>query len=255
MNAVSWIKRRPVAHRGLHDGNKLVWENTLAAFSAAIRHGYPIECDLHLTSDGVPVVFHDSPLKRLTGEEGHARELTARQMQELHVGGTRERVPAFDEMLAHVGGKVPLVIELKGDDGHDGGLVKAVGKSLSKYRGKAAIMSFDHHLIRQFAMHAPGVPGGLTAEGVKDPEIEAHFSMLAHGISFVSYSVHHLPNRFVSTVRSKLKMPVITWTVRNQSDLAKTYAEADQATFELMDPHLSPQQRLASASRSAKSRS
>lgn len=236
MSGIGWIKKTPVAHRGLHDGNKLVWENTLAAFSAAMKGGFPIECDLHLTKDGVPVVFHDSPLKRLTGEEGHARDLTAKQICSLNVGGTAERVPTLDEMLSHVGGRVPLVIELKGDEGHDDGLVKAVAKSLSNYRGKAAIMSFDHHLIRQFAKHAPDVPGGLTAEGIKDADIEAHFSMLAHAISFVSYSVHHLPNRFITTVRSKLKMPVITWTVRSQADLEKTYAEADQATFELMEP-------------------
>ena len=76
----------------------------------------------------------------------------------LHIGGTTRRVTTLDEMLAHVGGKVPLVIELKGDEGHDDGLVKTVAKSLSKYRGKAAIMSFDHHLIRQFAKHAPDMP-------------------------------------------------------------------------------------------------
>lgn len=238
MSNISWIKQRPVAHRGLHDGNKQVWENTLAAFSAAVKHGYPIECDLHLTKDGVPVVFHDSPLKRLTGEEGHARDLTAKQICALQIGGTAERVPTLDQMLAHVGGKVPLVIELKGDQGHDEGLVKATAKSLAKYKGKAAIMSFDHHLIRQFAKHAPDTPGGLTAEGIKDADIEAHFAMLAHGISFVSYNVHHLPNRFVTLVRGKLKMPVITWTVRTQAELAKTHAEADQATFELMDPVL-----------------
>ena len=236
MNSTNWIKKKPVAQRGLHDGNKHVWENTLAAFSAAINRGFPIECDLHLTKDGVPVVFHDSPLKRLTGEEGHARDLTAKQICALHIGGTKERVPTLDEMLTHVAGKVPLVIELKGDPGHDEGLVKAVGKSLSKYRGKAAIMSFDHHLIRQFPKHAPDIPGGLTAEGIKDADIEAHFSMLAHRISFVSYNVHHLPNRFISMVRGKLKMPVITWTVRTRAELAKSYAEADQATFELMDP-------------------
>ncbi|MGB8818514.1 MAG: glycerophosphodiester phosphodiesterase [Rhizobiaceae bacterium] len=240
MSSIAWIKNKPVAHRGLHDGNKKIWENTFPAFSAAIEHGFPIECDLHMTKDGVPMVFHDSPLKRLTGEDGHIRDKTAKQMAELHIGGTSERVKTLDEMLAHVAGKAPLVIELKGDEGHDGSMVKIVAKSLSKYRGKAAIMSFDHHLIRDFAKHAPDIAGGLTAEGIKDADIEAHFSMLAHGISFVSYSVHHLPNRFISMVRTKLKMPVITWTVRTVEDLAKTYAEADQATFELINPVLPP---------------
>ena len=80
------------------------------------------------------------------------------------------------------------------------------------------------------------MPGGLTAEGLKDDDMEAHFSMLAHGISFVSYSVHHLPNRFISLVRHKLQMPVITWTVRDALMLAYTYEHADQATFELFNP-------------------
>ncbi len=236
MGSVKWLTKRPIAHRGLHDGNKNIWENTLAAYSRAMAGNFPIECDLHLTKDGVPVVFHDSELERLTGEKGHVRERTAKEMAALSIGGTSEKVPTLDDMLAHVAGKVPLVIELKGDVGHDDGLVAAVAKRLDAYRGKAAIMSFDHHLIRQFASHAPDIAGGLTAEGNKDVDIESHFSMLAHGISFVSYNVHHLPNRFISLVRERLKMPVITWTVRTPEQLSKTYAQADQATFELFDP-------------------
>ncbi|MGL4490623.1 MAG: glycerophosphodiester phosphodiesterase, partial [Rhizobiaceae bacterium] len=80
------------------------------------------------------------------------------------------------------------------------------------------------------------VPSGLTAEGLREADMEAHFSMLAHDIDFVSYNVHHLDNRFVSFVRNRLSMPVITWTVRNAQDMATTMSMADQATFELMDP-------------------
>ena len=40
--------------------------------------------------------------------------------------------------------------------------------------------------------------------------------MLAHGLSFVSYGLFDMPNRFTSFVRERLKMPVITWTVRDQ---------------------------------------
>lgn len=239
MASLAWMTKRPIAHRGLHDGNKQVWENTLAAFSRAMDGKYAIECDLHLTRDGVPVLFHDSELKRLTGEAGHVRERTAKEMTALSIGGTDEKVVTLDQMLTHVGGKVPLVIELKGDMGYDDGLVAAVAKGLENYRGHAAIMSFDHHLIRDFSRHAPDVPGGLTAEGLKDADIEAHFSMLAHGISFVSYNVHHLPNRFITLIRQKLHMPVITWTVRDAQMLAHTHAHADQATFELFSPERS----------------
>lgn len=236
MTQLSWLVDRPIAHRGFHDMNKARWENTLSAFGAAADRGYAIECDVHLTADGEVVVFHDDELKRLTGEDGYVWQRTAAELGALRVGGTADHVPTLYEMLAHVGGRVPIVIELKGIPGRDHGLVRKVARALKGYDGKAAIMSFDHWLIREFAEHAPGVPAGLTAWGDKDHEIEAHFSMLAHGISFVSYGVVHLPNRFVRFVRDRLGMPVITWTVRDQAAVEATFANADQMTFEGFEP-------------------
>ena len=109
----------------------------------------------------------------------------------------------------------------------------------SGFRGQGqtvAIMSFDHWLIREFAEQAPGIPAGLTAWGDKEHEIEAHFSMLAHGVSFVSYNVAQLDNRFVRFVRERLGMPVITWTVRDEEAVKATFAHADQMTFEGFEP-------------------
>ena len=55
MSDIAWIKQRPIAHRGYHDRNKTRWENTLSAFAAAVEKNFAIECDVHLSSDGVPV--------------------------------------------------------------------------------------------------------------------------------------------------------------------------------------------------------
>ncbi|CAI2934552.1 glycerophosphodiester phosphodiesterase [Aminobacter niigataensis] len=236
MSELSWLTARPIAHRGLHDLNKTCWENTLSAFERAAARGYAIECDVHLSADGDVVVFHDNSLDRLTGTNGYIWQRTAGELAALRVGGTADHVPTLGELLRLVDGRVPLVIELKGIPGHDDGLVAKVGEALRHYNGKVAIMSFDHWLIRDFSRHAPGIPGGLTAWGDVDHELEAHFSMLAHGISFVSYSVTHLPNRFVSFVREKLAMPVITWTVRDEEAVRTTFSRADQMTFEGFEP-------------------
>jgi glycerophosphoryl diester phosphodiesterase len=236
MSGIDWLTRRPIAHRGYHDLNRTRWENTPSAFEAAAERGFAIECDVHLSRDGVPIVFHDDKLDRLTGERGQIHELTAEELAALTIGGTQDRVPTLQAVLEQIAGRVPLVIELKGIAGHDEGLVAAVGRLLAAYRGEAAIMSFDHWLVRRFAADAPGVPGGLTAYGTQDAEIEAHFSMLAHDIAFVSYGVLDLPNRFVSFVRERLTMPVITWTVREATGIARTRAHADQMTFEGFDP-------------------
>jgi len=236
MNDLSWLTARPIAHRGFHDMNNARWENTLAAFGAAVERGYAIECDVQLSSDGSPVIFHDHDLARLTGAEGQVWQRTAAELCALSVGGTAERVPALSEMLDHVNGAVPLVIELKGVPGHDTGLVDSVLKSLRGYRGEVALMSFDHWIIRELARKAENLPIGLTAEGESDSALEAHFSMLGHHISFVSYAVAHVPNPFISFVRQRLSMPVITWTVRNQVDLEKSFRYADQITFEGFAP-------------------
>ena len=165
MAKLSWLTKRPIAHRGLHDMNKRVWENTLSAFRRAMDRNFAIECDVHLSSDRVPVIIHDDDLKRLTGEDGFVWQRTGAELQALKVGGTKDHVPLLSDLLELVRGKVPLVIEVKGIAGHDEGLVEAVGAQLQNYKGKAAVMSFDHWLIRDFERHLPDIPVGLTAYG------------------------------------------------------------------------------------------
>ncbi|EKF19540.1 glycerophosphodiester phosphodiesterase [Nitratireductor pacificus] len=232
MSDLSWLTARPIAHRGLHDMNSARWENTLSAFEAAAQAGYAIECDVHLSADDVPMVFHDAALRRLTGADGNIRDRSAAELGRLAVGGTGDRVPSLGDMLALVAGRVPIVIELKGSDGHDARLVERVIGTVDGYDGAVALMSFEHRLIRNLAARAPERPRGLTAEGISPEEIEAHFSMLAHDISFVSYAVTQLPNPFVSFVRRRLSMPVITWTVRDAAAIEATARHADQMTFE-----------------------
>ncbi|WEX11740.1 glycerophosphodiester phosphodiesterase [Chelativorans sp. AA-79] len=232
MTDLSWLTARPVAHRGLHDMNGERWENTPAAFRAAMERGYAIECDVHMSADGVPVIFHDHELNRLTGRDGKVWQRTAAELCTLAIGGTQERIPTLADTLSLVNGTVPLVIELKGAVGHDEGLVDGVLARLRGYQGQVALMSFDHRILRELGRKAQDVPIGLTAEGEAENAIEAHFSMLAHRISFVSYAVAHLPNPFIAFVRGRLSMPVITWTVRNEADMEKSFRYADQITFE-----------------------
>lgn len=236
MQTISWLTDRPIAHRGLHDLNNAVWENTLTAFRRARERNFAIECDVQLSSDRVPVVIHDDDLKRLTGEDGFVWQRTAGELRGLNVGGTTDRVPQLSELLDLVRGSVPLVVELKGVPGHDEGFVEAVAAQLKDYKGKVAVMSFDHWLIRDFKRYMPDIPAGLTAYGTDNKLIEAHFSMLAHGLDFVSYAAGDLPNPFVSFVRDRLKIPVITWTVRDRPAADLTFAHADQMTFEGFDP-------------------
>ena len=233
---IDWISERPIAHRGLHDMNKECWENTLPAFERACARGYAIECDVTISADGVPVVIHDTNLVRLTGQYGWVYRHSAQSLRSMKIGRTEDRIPLLQEMLDLVAGRVPLVIELKAAPRFDGPLVEAVGRALRDYRGKAAIMSFDHRLIRRFPADAPGVVAGLTAEGLQSRELERHFSMLAYDLDFVSYNHKQLDNSFVAFMQERLSMPVICWTVRSAEEREQAARFDCQITFEGFDP-------------------
>lgn len=233
---MEFLTRRPIAHRGLHDGNVSVCENSLAAFRAAIDRDFAIELDVRLSADGKAIVFHDETLERLTGIEGLLIDRSAQDLGTIALGQTADMVPTLADTLALIGGRVPVVIEMKPEGARNRALAKAVSADLARYDGPAAVMSFDHELLAAFRETGSSVPLGLTAEGIGAPALDRHYEALPLGVSFVSYHVKALPNRFVSHVRDKLGMPVITWTVRTPEDVAATKAHADQMTFEGFDP-------------------
>ncbi|MFA7413802.1 MAG: glycerophosphodiester phosphodiesterase [Rhizobium sp.] len=235
MTDLSWLTAQPIAHRGFHDMNKAVWENTLSAFSRAIEAGFAIECDLQFVADSVPVVFHDHDLERLCGIKGDVRARTSGELGLLTIGGTGDRIPTLRQLLALVKGRVPLVIELKGREGDDEGFAETVLEILADYEGPVALMSFDHHLLRDLKKAGCPYPVGLTAEGAKPETFFAHEEAMQLGLDFISYCVVHLPNSFISGLKER-GIPIITWTVRDETMRAHTYTHADQMTFEGFDP-------------------
>ena len=83
------------AHRGASVG----LENSMAAFESSVRLGYSyLETDVRATRDGVPVVFHDPTLTRVTGRPGRVAELTWTELSRVRIGG-REPVPRLEELL------------------------------------------------------------------------------------------------------------------------------------------------------------
>jgi glycerophosphoryl diester phosphodiesterase len=235
MSLADFITAQPVAHRGFHDMNKSVWENTISAFSRAIDAGFAIECDLQYAADGNPIVFHDDDMERLCGIKGDVREKTAGELAMFSVGGTQDKIPSLRQLLRLAKGKVPLVLELKGRKGDDDGFADSVLEALDGYEGPVALMSFDHWLLKDLKDLGCTYPVGLTAWGTTQKDFEAHGAAMDYGLDFISYCVEHLPNPFITAQRAK-GIPVITWTVRTDAARAHTFAEADQMTFEGFDP-------------------
>ena len=84
------------AHRG---GTGHAPENTMAAFRHAFDLGYRhLETDVHATSDGVLVAFHDDDLSRTCDRPGRIGELTWREVTSARVGGEHP-VPLLSDLL------------------------------------------------------------------------------------------------------------------------------------------------------------
>ena len=218
---VEWLRGLTVAHRGLHDlRNGGHWvENGQAAFASAIAAGFGIECDVRLSADGQVMVFHDPTLNRLTHATGPMSAQTAAVLGRIPLAGTRDTIPRLDQLLAQIGGKVPLLIEVKRDRGEKlEPLCEAIAAALADYAGPHAIMSFDPRVPAWFAKNHPQTPCGIIFEK-RDltrwyRAIYRRTALRKAKAEFMAVDIRSIPNGFVTQQMTK-GLPVATWTVRS----------------------------------------
>jgi glycerophosphoryl diester phosphodiesterase len=99
-----------IAHRGACFSAP---ENSLRAFALAMEGGADrLECDVHITRDGIPVVCHDSTTKRTTNLD---LEIATSTFEEVRAAQMPDgsRIPSFDELCALVSGQSRLDVEMK----------------------------------------------------------------------------------------------------------------------------------------------
>lgn len=236
----------PVAHRALHDSTAGRPENSPAAFRAAIAAGYGIECDIQPSADGVPMVFHDYDMKRLTGVPGRIRGRSAADLSAIRLLHGEDGIPTLAAMLALVAGRVPLLIEIKDQDGAMGPAVGpleiAVAEALRGYAGPVAVMSFNPHSVAAFARAAPGVPRGLTTSAytaedwpLLTPAVRDRLRAIpdydAAGASFLSHEARDLSRPRVAELKAR-GADILCWTIRSPETEAEARRIAGNVTFE-----------------------
>ncbi|MDP5308320.1 glycerophosphodiester phosphodiesterase family protein [Paracoccus spongiarum] len=236
--------RLPIAHRGLHGPG--VPENSLAAAQAAIEAGHGIELDIQPAAGGVPMVFHDYDLARLAGDQAYIADLDPETLAEKRLSGSDEAIPTLAAFLRLVAGRVPLLVEIKDQDGRLGAgigeLHRHVADQLRSYEGPVAVMSFNPHVVA--ALHAlmPDLPVGLTSCGfppedwpMLDEPTRARLADLADfessGACFVSHDKGDLANPRIAALKAA-GVPILCWTVRSAAEEARARQLADNITYE-----------------------
>lgn len=233
------------AHRGLH--SKGVPENSMAAFKAALDHGYGIELDIHLLKDGNLAVMHDSLLNRTTGQAGRIEDLTTEDLKDYRLEGTDETIPEFMDVLTLYNGKAPLIIELKPTDGNHAALAEAACKMMETYKGPFCMESFDFRCVTWLYKNRPHIIRGQLTENF--------FKTRSDIPDYLKFAMQHCLTNFLcvpdfvackysnrnDTISVKLckklwKAQTVAWTLRTKEEYNTAVSEGWIPIFENFIP-------------------
>lgn len=191
----------------------------MAAFGAAIAAGAGIECDLRLSCDGFPIVFHDSTLERLCGLAVETETVKAAALLALPLAGTDQHIPWLGQLLELAGTETPLLLELKVRDGAPPRpvdlLCRAVAQQLAEHGGPVGVMSFDPRVPAWFAIHASHLPRGLVIAD-RLPMLRRRAAIALARPDFLAVETTAAVRPWVTAQRRR--RPVASWTVRNAAD-------------------------------------
>lgn len=229
-----------LGHRG---ASGVAPENTLAAFSRAIRDGADgIEFDVRLSRDAVPVVIHDATLNRTGLIDRLVGELTSSELQRIDVGSwfegrvqspdvsfAGERLPSlakvFDLFSVNTG---LLYIEMKCDPGEGAALASAVVKLIHEFRmaARAVVESFDLSAIAEIKK----IDKRIRTAALFEPKLSRPISTVRrlkmvdfacqHGAEEIA--LHHTlaGPRVIEKAKQK-GLDVVVWTVDEPEWLAR----------------------------------
>jgi len=210
-----------VAHRGASDR---ALENSPAAFALAVKGSADmIEFDVRLSSDGVPVVFHDARTGRTAKENLAVARTPAARLRGLRLKNG-EKLPFLLDVLEIVGGKVPVNIESKVSGG-----IAAAAKALSRadYGGEILLSSGMRGECLAARDLLPRIPCGLVTHR---PSASDLAFCLRHGLSSI-----HPYRRLLTVVRLRKvaasEIPLLPHTVDDPAEAFALIAAGAAGVF------------------------
>ncbi len=230
------------AHRGLHGEG--VPENSLLAFERACKAGFGIELDVQLSRDGTVMVFHDYTLVRMTGRPEKLCELDAAELCTVSLANSAEKIPSFDAVLRLIDGRVPILVELKGEN-LDTSLCKRVADLLRSYKGAYCIESFNPLLCGEMKKHLPNALRGLLYTNVcreKKSRSALNIALTCMALNFlakphfIAYNQHDRRALPVTLTTKLFRAPRFVWTVRTEEQLQAAHENGEAPIFEHVTP-------------------
>ena len=238
------------AHRGYHNLENNVPENSLIAFKKAIDLGYGIELDIRETKDKEIVVFHDDNLKRMCFVNKLVEELSLKEIKELKLLDSSETIPTIKEVLELINGRVPLLVEYKAHLPGDNCLELCIKANsiLSDYQGSYCIESFNYRVLNWYKKNKPEILRGQLSMGMQCYDVALGKEeakklpmknrrmvtyLLCNFIgrpNFISYRWQDI--NFIVKLNKILGAKIACWTVNEKSSGERLLIEYDSIIFE-----------------------
>jgi len=246
-DSMAALRKFRYAHRGLYDKAAGIPENSLPAFSRAIARGFGAELDVHLLRDGTLAVFHDSDVKRMTGREGYLEDLSADELKNYPLDGSRETIPQFKDVLALFEGTgLPLIVEIKTFRNNFAELTERTMAELDRFTVEYCVESFDPRCVAWLRTHRPEViRGQLSCNFLKDrgslslPMAFAMTNLLGNITAqpdFIAYRFEDKKNWAPRLCRRLYGAQGVYWTIRSREDMETAEREGAIVIFERFIP-------------------
>ena len=201
----------------------------MAAFRAALDLRAGIECDVRLSGDGEVVIFHDHDLRRLCASALAVESTTAQVLTAQRLYDSSEHIPTLNQLLELIGGRVPLLVEMKCRGGNASSLAEAVARRLADYDGPVGVMSFEPRAIRWFARHRPRMRRGLVISE-KASAFDRWRGMRLGRPLFLAVDRAALDRGWVAGARKAHWL--YSWTIRTLTERETAQVQADALIWE-----------------------
>ena len=227
-----------------HRGSGYAIENTFEAVEKANDYGSDFaEIDIQLSKDGIPIVYHDTTMSRLSHVSTSVSQMTAQQFEDTTL--QYEKYTAHPTTLEHLIQKmqdhhfnIKLLIEFKADPENYREMVNQVVKIVNQYHMGSQTMfmslhyptvSYLHHLYPEWWI------GYCIYGSIGD--IDA--SIWNMDIDFLAIEENRASTSLIQKAISQM-IPIYIWTVDNEKKM-KQYLDMGVSGIITNDPDLGRQ--------------
>lgn len=224
-------------------------ENSLGAFSLAVKKGYTNLIAVQKLKDDNIVCFKDKTFGRLTKQNGYVANATTEELKNLKLLKTNEGVCTLSEALEVIKGKQPVIIYILNEElvgKTEESVLRIINDYSEKYNCKdlIAIMSINPYTLQWFSVYAPNYVRILKScyfknlkfyGQIKTKKLKKLKFLKIANADFLAYSSVNLPNKYIKKAKT---MGVIAYDVTSQEEYIKILPYCENIIFSGFEPKI-----------------